>query len=95
LHPWSLTLRQFLERVEREFGARRYSLVMVGPQARAEIFFVTRQVATEHFAALLEIDPEDELTPSVLRSLCVQLGIPPEHFGLETEEPYVPPEDIN
>ena len=38
-------------------------------------------------ASLGGIAHEDLLTPTMLRSLCVQLGIPPEDFGLEAEEP--------
>jgi hypothetical protein len=47
----------------------------------------------EHLAVVLGIDLDEELTPSTLRSLCVQLGVPPELFGLDEEEPYFP--DVN
>ena len=53
--------------------------------------FVRR--SSEDYATLLDLDPDEELTQTALRSLCVQLGVPPELFGLETEEPYYP--DVN
>jgi hypothetical protein len=39
-----------------------------------------------YFAALLDLDPDEELAPTVLRSLCVQLGVKRDLFGLELEE---------
>jgi hypothetical protein len=53
-----------------------------------EIEILLKEGAVEYFAALHDLDPDEELTPSVLRSLCVQLGYPPELVGLEREEPY-------
>jgi hypothetical protein len=89
-HPWSLTLRQLLERIERDFGAQRRIQVVVGPRGQTEISYIVRETSPEHFATILGIDPDAELAPSTLRSLCVQLGIPPDLFGLDVEEPYDP-----
>ena len=94
-HPWQLTLRQFLEKVERDFGGARKPLFSTGPSGRIDISFVA--ISPEHFAPLLNLDPDDELSLTTLRSLCVQLGLPPELFGLEHEEPYHPDpeEEVN
>jgi hypothetical protein len=92
-HPWSLTLRQFLEKIERELGAEYITLYAVGPRGRANISYYLRKGSPELFATVLEIDPDAELTPTVLRSICAQLGIPPDIIGLEEEEPYFPPPD--
>lgn len=64
---------------------------MLGPRGRAKISFLVR--SPEQFAIILGIDLDEELTPSTLRSVCAQLGVPPDLFGLEQEEPYRP--DIN
>ena len=87
-HPWSLTLRQLLETIERDFGGVRTPLYALGPRGRTDLSYMLR--SADQFATLLELDPDEELAPSLVRSLCVQLGIPPEVFGLEQEEPYRP-----
>lgn len=92
-HPWSYTLRQILEVVERDFGGVRTPLTAVGPRGPADVSFVSRSL--EYFSTLLDVNPDDELTPTVLRSVCVQLGVPPTLFGLEEEEPYYPETDVN
>lgn len=90
-YPWQLTLRQFLEKVEQEHGAAQRLRFAVGPRGKAEISFIA--LSPEHLTPILGIDPEEELTLTALRSACEQLGIPPELFGLEHEEPYDP--DVN
>lgn len=90
-HPWSLTLRQLLEKIERDFGGVPTPLFAMGPRGHVDLSFITR--SPELFATILGIPLDEELSPSVLRSACVQLGVPPELFGLEEEEPYFP--DVN
>jgi hypothetical protein len=94
-HPWQLTLRQFLDKVERDFGGARTLLFAVGPRGRADISFVA--ITPERLAPILNVDPDEELTLTALRSACIQLGIPPDLFGLEQEEPYYPSDtdDVN
>jgi len=87
-HPWSLTLRQFLALVQRETGGRLSPFFALGTQGITEIEILLKEGSVEHFAALHDLDPDEELAPSVLRSLCVQLGYPPELVGLGAEEPY-------
>ncbi len=90
-HPWSLTLRQLIEKIERDLGGLRTPLFGVGPRGRFDVSFMA--LSPENFATVVGVGLDDELTPSVVRSLCVQLGVPPDLFGLEPEEPYFP--DIN
>jgi hypothetical protein len=89
-HPWSLTLRQFLDLVERETGGRLRTFFALGPRGTTQIeVFVGTDPAT-HFAVIYDLEPDEELAPSVLRSLCIQLGFPPDLVGLDPEEPYEP-----
>lgn len=92
-HPWSLTLRQLLEKIERDLGGVRTPLTAVGPRGSADLSFVAR--SPEQFSTILGIDLDEELTPTTLRSVCIQLGMPPTLFGLEEEEPYYPETDVN
>jgi hypothetical protein len=85
-HPWSLTLRQLLDKIERDLGGVRKPLTAIGPRGSTDLSFVAR--SPEQYATILGIDLDEELTPTTLRSVCIQLGVPPTLFGLEEEEPY-------
>lgn len=57
------------------------------PRGSARITVLRRKISSAGFATILDIDPDEELTPTLLRSLCVQLGVPPEDFSLQSDEP--------
>lgn len=84
-HPWSLTLRQFLTRVESVYGLRLKYITAESPYLQSE-----DKTITVHLPGL-ELD--DQLTPESTRSLCRRISgtgtirIPQEDFGLEPEEP--------
>jgi hypothetical protein len=92
-HPWEVTLRQVLEKIERDFGGVQTPLFAIGPRGRTDISYLKR--APELFATILGVDLDEELTPTVLRSVCVQLGVPPDLFGLEMEKPYYPDPEVH
>lgn len=85
--PWRLTLRQFLEKVEQEYGSRPQegTLWIRGARGTETFKYLGRTVTIEQFAVLQDLDPDVELSPHVLRSLCNQIGVPPEDFGLDPD----------
>ena len=80
------TLGEFIARATTEFGATLHTAggSVVGPRGRVTIRYLLRGSAS--FAILPEIAEDEPLVPDVLRSLCEQLAIPPEAFGLELTE---------
>ena len=58
---------------------------MIGPRGPIYYTYLQREDLTEAFALMLEIDEDDALTPTLLRVLCHQLGLPPEDFHLDPE----------
>jgi hypothetical protein len=86
--PWRLTLRQFVDRVRRDYGItiRTFGYPMIGPRGPIYYTYLEREDLTGAFALMLEIDEDDPLTPTLLRSLCHQLGLPPEDFHLDPDE---------
>jgi len=85
-YPWSLTLRQLLDKIERDYGGEISSFFVLGSRGSARITVLRRKVSTDRLATILDLDPDEELSPTLLRSLCIQLGIPPEDFGLAPDE---------
>jgi hypothetical protein len=86
--PWRLTLRQFVELVRSYYGItiRTFGYPMIGPHGPIYYTYLEREDLTEVFALMLDIGEDDPLTPTLLRSLCHQLGLPPEDFHLDPEE---------
>ena len=86
--PWCLTRRQFVEKVQRDYGItiQRFGFPMIGPKGPVYFTYLERTDLTEAFALMLGIEEDDELTPTLLRSLCRQLEIPPEDFHLDPED---------
>lgn len=86
--PWQLTLRQFLEKVQRDYGVvqedRDYSV----PERQGPMVFeyMERPELAESLALVLRVDEDEVLAPSVLRSLCRMLNLPPEDFHLDSED---------
>jgi hypothetical protein len=86
--PWRLTLRQFVERVRQDYGVtiHNFGFPMIGPRGPVHFSYLEREDLTEAFALMLGIEEDDVLTPTLLRSLCRQLNLPPEDFHLDPEE---------
>ncbi|HYO14607.1 MAG TPA: hypothetical protein VE685_15535 [Thermoanaerobaculia bacterium] len=75
-HPWEITLRDFIEKVWRNYGIEieLVSATVVGS------WFLKREDGW--FYPLAMMDPDEILTISLLEHLCWFYGIPPEDFGL-------------
>lgn len=78
IHPWELTLREFVEKVERDYGITiepATAVLSAGPllNRRGVLFPVP------------DFDADDVLPLAVLRGLCWQFRLPPEDFGLDPE----------
>lgn len=79
-------MRQFLSRIQSEFGVGLEKGEAAGPRGRVQLPVASREDVIT-FASFGGIEMDDLLTPTVLQSLCAQLGIPGDFFGLEPEDP--------
>jgi hypothetical protein len=74
------TLGEFIVHA-RKYGFRKRSLTLgLGPKRQDRIVYLWR--SAEHFAELPDVRESDRLTRVVVETLCEQLGIPGEDFGL-------------
>ncbi len=80
--PWSLPVGEFLRVIRERYGVT-YREEEIGAYRLA--YLVTAAGVEVPLDDALE--PEDTLTESSTRSLCVQLGIPEEDFYLAPEPP--------
>ena len=85
-YPWQLTLRQFLEKAQRDYGWTLDGLSLQGPQAPVVFEYLERPDFSDLFAVIIELDEDEVLAPSVIRSLCRLLNLPPEDFHLDPED---------
>jgi hypothetical protein len=78
-HPWELTLREFIEKVRRDYGIEidpAYAAVVGG-----------RFLRKGSRAYPVPVFDEDTVMPvHLLRHFCRTFRIPPEDFGLNPEE---------
>ena len=82
--PWRPTVREFLEHVRSERGvAIKRSKPVKGPRGDVEWEIVSDDELGRSIAISLGCDLDDRLTPTVLRSLCVQFEVPPDDFLLD------------
>jgi len=78
-HPWELTLREFLEKVHRDYGIE----IELSHASVAGGRFLTKN---DRLYPVPVFD-EDEVMPiELLKFLCKLYRIPPEDFGLTSEE---------
>lgn len=78
-HPWELTLREFLEKVRRDYG------IEIDPASAAIVG--GRYLRKADRAYPVPVFEEDERLPiHLLRHFCRTYRIPPEDFGLMPEE---------
>lgn len=85
-HPWQLTLRQFLEKAQRDYGWTLDYLPLQGSQAPVIFEYLERPDFADLFVLLGRLDDDEILTPSVIRSLCRLMNLPPEDFHLDSED---------
>jgi len=75
------SLREFLQAAQGRYGAMVGATASptIGPKGSVTFRYLRRET---RLAILPDISDDAVLTPDVLRSLCVQLNIPPQDFGL-------------
>ena len=74
------TLGEFVAQAKK-YGFKRRLVTLESPRlGRARLIYLWRDAA--HFAELPHLPQGDRLTREVVETLCRQLGIPAEDFGL-------------
>ena len=76
-HPWEITLRQFVERVRRDYG------IEVDISIFRQIIVFERDGRPY---VLPQLDLDDEIGPTLLRDLCSIFSLPPEDFSLDPDD---------
>ena len=68
-----------------KYGAELETIRMSGPRGKTDVEVLVRQIGNDkkRIAVIPDIKSSETLTPHVLRSLCIQLGIDPADFGLD------------
>lgn len=75
-HPWEITLREFVEKVRRDYGIE----VDVSILDRIHVFRRGDRVFV-----LPELDSDVILAPELIRELCDLFNLPPLDFGLDPD----------
>ena len=82
-HPWQPTLREFIL-MTREYGLELHISYAALDTPRGPIRFT--YVEGRGVRILLPaLNEDDRLTPTVVASLCADLSLPPEDFGLDPD----------
>jgi hypothetical protein len=88
--PWRPSLREFVESALGNGYSFRFAKYLgqdiLDPAALS--YPERRDRALRQLVAITGLEEDERLTPTVLRSLCVRLGVSPELFQLEPEPPY-------
>lgn len=83
-HPWTMTLRDFLEKLESNYGFKYGAFFVTDPDGRSvRMPYVVNQSGRK--IPLPGLTLEDQLDPFVTASLCRLVKVPPEDFGLPAE----------
>jgi hypothetical protein len=77
-HAWQITVREFVERVQRDYG------IEIGESSAGMV--ASRFLRQGGRDLVLLIDEDEILSPSVLRSLCRFYRLDPLDFGLDPED---------
>lgn len=76
-HPWEITLREFVEKVRRDYG------IEVREVLRDNLVIFRK---ADRLYVLPRLDSEEILKPDALRELCRMFSLPPLDFSLDPEE---------
>ena len=80
------SLGEFIDRVIAEYGVeiKEPEGPLIGPRGQAKAVYLFRKMDGENprFAIIPDLRNDEMLVPDTLRSLCRQLGVPLEDFGL-------------
>jgi len=74
------TLGEFISHAKQYGFQKRTAMLEGGPRGRARIVYLWRDA--DHFAELPGVRQTDRLTRHTVETLCRQLGIPGEDFGV-------------
>lgn len=77
-HPWEITVREFVEKVRRDYGIE---LSVTYVTLTASLYLRKN----DRLYLLLVADEDDILPLDVLRSLCRAFNLPPEDFHLDPD----------
>ena len=81
-----VTLGEFIARAMNDYKAKkkRIKADLNGPRGKATVEFLSRigKDGETKIAVIPDTRKDEHLTPTILRSLCNQLDIPPIDFGL-------------
>jgi len=78
-HPWEITVREFVEKVRRDYGVQLSATSLL----LARSLFLSKG---QRLYPLLVADEDDLIPLDVLRTLCRAFGLPPADFHLDPEE---------
>ncbi len=80
------TMREFIDRAVKEYGVvvKEPNGALIGPRGATKTNYLMRGGSNGkvRFAILQNINDNERLNPNILRSLCRQLAIPVQDFGL-------------
>lgn len=79
------TLNEFIQKVKNDYNTEIANIKgkVVGQKGQAQFPYFKRQLPdnTVRIAPVPSLHTDEPFTPTVLRSLCIQLSIPPKDFG--------------
>jgi hypothetical protein len=78
-HPWQITVREFVERVRRDYGIE----LSVTSLILATSLFLRKR---DRLYPLLVAEEDDLIPLDVLRTLCRVFGLPTADFHLDPED---------
>ena len=78
-HPWEITLREFVEKVRRDYGME----INVSPLLGKRLVF---EGEGDRLTVLTKLEMDEVLPLNVLRILCRLYGVPPLDFHLDPED---------
>jgi len=88
-HPWSSTYAEFLKLVEERYGFKAHFTIATDPAGKkVKMPYLLSADKKRTIELPGNLKPEDQLTEFVVASLCSRIGVPPEDFGLKSEEPF-------
>lgn len=73
-----MTVKEFIDIACAHYGCREETVQIAGEALR---YLVRTGADSQQYVAELRHAGDEQLEQTVLESLCVQLGIPPEDFG--------------
>jgi hypothetical protein len=78
-HPWQITVREFVEKVWRDYGIE----LSITSLILATSLFLHKR---DRLYPLLVAEEDDIIPLDVLRTLCRAFGLPPADFHLDPED---------